>query len=68
MSKTETEKLAATANGCLQVVAVVLVLLFAGCVVGPCTVPLLVAAGLSEPPAAPTEAPATGPQQPAGAR
>ena len=60
MSKTETEKLAATANGCLQAVAVLLVLLFAGCIVGPCTVPLLVATGLSGPPSAPAADPQGG--------
>lgn len=41
MSKTESEKLAGTVNGCLQVVIVVVVLFVAGCVVGPCTLPLL---------------------------
>ena len=60
MAKTESEKLAGTVNGCLQVVIVVLVLLFAGCVVGPCTVPLLVATGLSDPPSAPAADPQGG--------
>jgi hypothetical protein len=44
MPKSETEKLAATANGCLTFIAICLVVLVAGCVVGP-GLPLLLVGG-----------------------
>lgn len=41
MAHSETERLAGTVNGCLQFVVLALVVLVAGCVVGPCALPLL---------------------------
>ncbi len=45
MAKTETEKLAGTMNGCLQLIAVLLVIFVGGCLIGPCTIPLLMVSG-----------------------
>lgn len=39
--KSQTEQLAGTLNGCLQFLLLALVVLVAGCVVGPCALPLL---------------------------
>jgi hypothetical protein len=41
MSKTETEKLAGTVNGCLQFVILALIVLVGGCIFGPCAVPFI---------------------------